>query len=84
MSQITNPPSTAMEPKLDEPVAPVAASTPRSNGLTDEQVKELLAAAGRYKDDPGFIERMLEGVAEYRRQIQEETERDLAAEADAK
>ncbi|HVK03177.1 MAG TPA: hypothetical protein VM490_06860 [Armatimonadaceae bacterium] len=55
----------------------------RTNGLTDEQVSELLAAAGRRKDDPGYLKRLREGVAEYRREIQKEVDREMA-EQDAK
>ena len=55
-------------------------ATGRTNGLTDEQVKQLLAAAGRRKDDPGYVERLMEGVAEYRHRIQKELERELADE----
>ena len=53
---------------------------PKDNGLTDTQVAELLAAAGRHKNDPEYIERGREQVAEYRRQIQEEYEHELAEE----
>jgi len=70
------------EPKHDKQAAPAAPL--RDNGLTDEGVEKMLSAAGRRKDDPGYIERMMAGVAEYRRQIQEEVERDLTAEADSK
>lgn len=48
------------------------------NGLTDEQVEKLLSLAGKYKDNPGYLERMMEGVREYRQMIQEELERELA------
>lgn len=51
-------------------------NTPRPNGMTDEQVKELLAAIGRRKNDPGYLKRWEEGVAEYRRRVQEEWERE--------
>ncbi|MES2459650.1 MAG: hypothetical protein V4671_03645 [Armatimonadota bacterium] len=44
----------------------------QNNGLTDEQVKQLLAAAGRRKDDPGYIERLVEGAADYRRSLKEQ------------
>ena len=50
------------------------------NGQTEEQVQGMLAALGRRKRDPEYLKRWEEGVAEYRRQIQEEVERDLAAE----
>lgn len=62
------------------PEATPEASAPasRPNGLTDEQVRDLLAAAGRRKHDPDYLNRLLEGVAEYRRDIQKEVERELA------
>jgi hypothetical protein len=54
--------------------------TPRTNGMTEEQVLYALAALGRRKNDPEYLRRLEEGVAEYRRTIQEELERDLADE----
>lgn len=53
------------------------------NGMTDEQLRYALAALGRRKNDPEYLKRGEEGVAEYRRLIQEELERDLA-EAESK
>jgi hypothetical protein len=50
----------------------------RPNGLTDEQVKELLAAAGRRKEDSAYLESWDEGIAEYRRRLQEELEQELS------
>jgi hypothetical protein len=47
-------------------------SAEQTNGLTDEQVEQLLSAAGRRKDDPGYIERLVEGAAEYRRLLQDQ------------
>ena len=55
-------------------------TTPRTNGMTDEQVRYALAALGRRKNDPEYLRRLEEGVAEYRQMIQEELERDLADE----
>ena len=55
-------------------------STPRPNGMTDEQVRYALAALGRRKNDPEYLRRLEEGVAEYRRTIQDELERELADE----
>jgi hypothetical protein len=55
-------------------------TTPRPNGLTDEQVKELLAAAGRRKNDTDYLKQWDEGIAEYRQRIQEELERELSEE----
>lgn len=54
--------------------------TPRTNGMTEEQVRYALAALGRRKNDPEYLRRLEEGVAEYRQTIQEELERDLADE----
>lgn len=48
--------------------------------MTDEQVRYALAALGRRKNDPEYLRRLEEGVAEYRQMIQEELERDLADE----
>ena len=48
--------------------------------MTEEQVRYALAALGRRKNDPEYLRRLEEGVAEYRRTIQEELERDLADE----
>ena len=55
-------------------------STPRPNGMTDEQVRYALAALGRRKNDPEYLRRLEEGVAEYRRTTQDELERELADE----
>ncbi|WP_395094552.1 hypothetical protein [Armatimonas sp.] len=55
-------------------------NTPRPNGMTDEQVRYARAALGRRKNDPEYLRRLEEGVAEYRQKIQEELERDLADE----
>ncbi len=63
-----------------KPINDFDKASDETNGLTDEQVKELLAVAGRRKDDPAYVARLLEGVAEYRRTIQEELERELAEE----
>jgi hypothetical protein len=53
-------------------------STIRTNGLNEEQLATMLTLAGKFADDPGFIERGREGTAEFRRRIQEEEERALA------
>lgn len=53
---------------------------PRPNRMTDEQVRYALAALGRRKNDPEYLRRLEEGIAEYRKMIQEELERDLADE----
>jgi hypothetical protein len=50
---------------------------PRANGMTDEQVRYARAAFGRRKNDPEYLRIWEEGVAEYRKKIQEELERDL-------
>ena len=55
-----------------EPQNPSEKNTDQTNGLTEEQVKQLLAAAGRRKDDPDYVERLMEGAAEYRRLLQEQ------------
>jgi hypothetical protein len=49
---------------------------PRPNGMTDEQVRYALAALGRRKNDPEYLRRLEEGIAEYRKTIQEELERE--------
>ena len=54
--------------------------TPRTNGMTEEQRRYALAALGRRKDDPEYLRRLEEGVAEYRQMIQKEMERELADE----
>lgn len=54
-------------------------TVPRTNGLTEER-KRLLRAAGRHKNNPEYIERGRQGVAEYRQQLQEELEHELAEE----
>jgi hypothetical protein len=41
-----------------EPAPPLDEAPDRPNGLTDEQVKELLAAAGRRKNDPASVKRI--------------------------
>ncbi len=55
-----------------EPQSPFEEKVEQTNGLTDEQVKQLLAAAGRRKDDPGYVERLVEGAAEFRRLLQDQ------------
>ena len=52
--------------------------TVHPNGQTDEQIAATLAALGRRKDDPEYLQAWDEGVAEYRRIIQEELERELS------
>lgn len=47
--------------------------------LSAEQIEELLTLAGKYRDDPGYVDRLMEGVREYGRRIQDEFERELAA-----
>lgn len=59
---------------------PAPKNAPRPNGMTDEQVRYTRAALGRRKNDPGYLQRGEEGIAEYRRMIQEELERELAEE----
>ena len=49
----------------------------RTNGLNEEQLKAMLALAGRFKDDPEFVERLAEGAREARRRINEEALREL-------
>lgn len=49
----------------------------RTNGLNEEQLAAMLALAGRFADDSGFIERGRVGTAEFRRRVQEEAERVL-------
>ena len=53
---------------------------PSGNGLTQEQKERIIAAAGRHKDNPDFIKSGQEQVAEYRRHLQEQLERELADE----
>ena len=61
------------------PVAPLPPHIP----LTDEQIADLRAAAGSRKDDHDYMESGQRQVAEYRRQLQEEWEREYGNE-DAK
>ena len=51
-------------------------SAPRPNGMTDEQVRYALGALGRRKNDPEYLRRLEEGIAEYRKKIQGELERE--------
>ena len=51
------------------------------NGQTDEQIAAMLAALGRRKNDTEYLKMWDEGVAEYRRMIQEELERELSEES---
>lgn len=53
-----------------EPRTDLDETTKQTNGLTEEQVKLLLAAAGRRKNDPAYIKRLLKGAAEYRHLLQ--------------
>ena len=71
-----------MPAPIETPAASEAEANrkPRPNGMTDEQVKNALAAFGRRKNDPEYLRRLEEGIAEYRRIIQEELERELAEE----
>ena len=71
-------PDTPPTPDTAPPAAPTTVFHP--NGLTDEGVKRLLAALGRRKNDPEYLQAWEEGAAEYRRQLQEELERELTAE----
>jgi hypothetical protein len=50
----------------------------RPNGMTDEQMRYALAAAGRRKNDLDYLKRGEEGIAEYRKVIQAEADRELA------
>ena len=58
------------------------AALPSNTGMTDEQKRIALAAAGRHRNNPDFIESGREQVAEYRRQLQEQLERELADEGE--
>ena len=71
-------PDTPPAPDTTPPATPTVTVHP--NGLTDEGIARMLAALGRRKNDPEYLRRGEEGVAEYRRLIQEELERDLAQE----
>ena len=51
-----------------------------ANRLTQEQKERIIAAAGRHKNNPDFIKSGQEQVAEYRRQLQEQLERELTDE----
>jgi hypothetical protein len=54
---------------------------PRANGMTDEQIeytRTALTALVQRKRSPEYFKIWDEGVAEHRRMIQEELERDLA------
>jgi hypothetical protein len=70
MENTTKTPETSQEE-----VAP--STKPRANGMTDEQVRYARAAFGRRKNDPEYLRIWEEGVAEYRKKIQEELECDL-------
>ena len=72
-------PAPTKKPEVSE-TDPKTGNAPRSNGMTDEQIRYALAAIGRRKNDPGYLQRGEEGIAEYRKMIQEELERDLADE----
>jgi hypothetical protein len=74
---IQTPETNQSETMPEIPKIKVDGSQTRRNGMTDEQVRYALAAAGRRKDDPGYIQRGEEGIAEYRKNIQEEAERAL-------
>ena len=54
-------------------------SSERSNGLTEEQAKELLAVAGRRKGDPS-MDRLMEEVEKYREALRQE---EIALQEDA-
>ncbi|MBC8143724.1 MAG: hypothetical protein H7Y38_20025 [Armatimonadetes bacterium] len=58
------------------PIAPLPPHKP----LTDEQMAALVAAAGRRKNDRHYLDTWEDDVAEYRRQVQEEYERELDGE----
>ncbi len=63
-----------MKTRLDAALA----NKDRPNGMTDDQIRRFFAIAGRRRPDPEYLKLMDEGIAEYRREIQEELERDLA------
>ena len=60
------------ETNTPRPIAPLPPYKP----LTDEQIARLRAAAGSRKDDHEYMESGRQQVAEYRRQLQEEWERE--------
>jgi hydroxyethylthiazole kinase-like sugar kinase family protein len=63
---------------MDEQTKPAGASDAlgqHNGGLTDEQKQALFAAIERRKQDPdypAYLERVMEGVREYRRRIQDD------------
>jgi hypothetical protein len=72
--------NTAKQTKLSQEEA-IPDTKPRANGMTDEQMeyaRAALAALAQRKRSPEYFKIWDEGVAEHRRMIQEELERDLA------
>ena len=66
-------------PDRDTPVSPAPAVFP--NSMTDAQLARLLAQIEGNRQNPdfaAFIERGRGGIAEYRQQIQDEWEREMA------
>lgn len=57
---------------------PIAPLIPKP--MTEEQRAALLTVVHHRKFDPVYLKELEAGVSEYRRRIQEEYERDLAAE----
>lgn len=66
------------KPKEDTP-RPIAPLPPRKP-MTEEQIAALFAAAGSRKNDRAYLDSWELDVAEYRRQVQEEYERELDGE----
>lgn len=67
-----------MSTVTEDPTKIVTDTSPHGKGrMTEEQRQAILSIAGVYKDNPVFVERMMEGVREFRQRIQEETEREL-------
>lgn len=48
------------------------------NGQTDEQIRDMLAALGRRKNDPEYLERLFGAVEQVRRRLNEEYLREMA------
>ena len=61
----------------DTQTRPPLKPAPADNGMTDERWEEILAFIAKHKNNTGYFERGREQVAEVRRQIQEQAERDF-------
>ncbi|MES2462912.1 MAG: hypothetical protein V4671_20195 [Armatimonadota bacterium] len=53
------------------------ANKDRPNGIKDDQLRHLFAVVSR-RPDPVYQRMLEEGIAEYRREIQDDLERELA------